>query len=112
MAADNSGQTYFLYSQDLGQNWSNVPVDNDYNFGFELQAFCFPYSCKVSRVVVNTHLNAQDSFAILEASPPYDRASWKQYIDAEIGGWVSGTNCAQYISSAGSTLRWFLRWRK
>lgn len=102
LAADELTQTYIIHSEDLGTTWSTEALENE-NMGsspFELQAFCFPYSCNVVRVLDDIRLARLDSFAFYEGSPPFTLSSWKQVLDAETGGWYAGTNCAQYVSNA------------
>jgi hypothetical protein len=110
-AIDSLTQTYLIHSEDLGETWSYETLEIDGNNIWpgapQLQAYCMPYSCNVVRVLNDYRLSVLDSFAFLEASPPF--RSWKWILDKETGGWFAGTNCAQYICSAAGNLRGLFR---
>jgi photosystem II stability/assembly factor-like uncharacterized protein len=91
-----------VYSTDQGQTWLSTTLDptSDLNM---MSLFCVPHSQDIIREYVPWWNRTEDTYSFLRSSK-YFSASDTVISHKEIGGWMAGTSCVQYVSSASDYL--------
>ncbi len=106
LAYDTLTQTYIIYSTDLGLSWQTEPLERDYVWptlqsqNFRLAAYCIPHTCEVIRVFDGSLQDQEDKYTLFKGTLPFNLGSWYPLLSAEIGAWIAGNGCAQYVSNA------------
>jgi len=94
---NNNLQLY--YSTDNGKNWSSGKMDvpmKTYTMGF----FCFPHCNDLVRTFIAVDRDPNSDLYVIGHTSDFG-AHWDTlFHPVEIGAWIAGTNCAQYVSDA------------
>jgi hypothetical protein len=102
------GDTYIVYSTDLGLHWSASLLDSNYVWWGGVSVLVVPHTCQVFRQFldsqdilsqINDNGTAPDTYSFLSGLTPF--TSWdSSFMHHETGNWLAGNACAIYSLNA------------
>ena len=99
----NQNNMEFVFSTDNGKNWSTTTMDI-LNQTYTMGLFSFPHCNDLLRTFISFKQNPNSDVYQIASSSDFG-AHWNNlYHPIEIGAWVSGNNCVQYVSNATPVL--------
>ena len=98
----NQDNMALLYSTNNGTDWSSQPMDI-YTITFSLGFFCYPHCNDILRTYISFVNDPQSDVFQIVRSSDFGKTWDKLYQPVEIGAWIAGNNCVQYVSNADIT---------
>jgi hypothetical protein len=101
---DVNGNLKLVHSTDEGRTWSSYIIDstNYYAQKYTIGLFCFPHCHDILRTY-SLHYDLADAY-IISYSADFGASFQTKDSNVEIGAWIAGNGCAQYVCNANGSI--------